>query len=156
MKMNKPVIIIIALVLIAASFYAGTLCGRARAVTKETSYNAIVTVATLATLRDGDTPKAISLLEHTLDGNTLAIGHWINSPLTRSSHAQMTEALKRIALYRQKNPRAPLAMLDIDSISASESAREDLLKQNEFNAAMNTDMDRILGDATDSLQISEK
>ena len=155
MKMKKIVITTIGILMLAASFYAGTLCGRARAVTKESSFNAIATVATLATLRDGDTPKAISLLEHMLDGNTLAIGRWINSPLTRSSHPQMTEALKRIVLYRLKNPRTPEAMLDVDSMS-NPAARDNILKQNEFNAAMNADIERILNDPAYSLEKSEK
>ena len=143
--------IIIALLMLAASFYAGTLYGRLQAVTKGTIYNAKLQVHALLSLREGETPLAISLLEDILDRNTVTLDHWIKSPLTRSSHSQMTQALQRIVYYRQYYPRAPEAILDVDAITNA-AIREGITIHNDFNAAMNADIVHILSDPAYSIK----
>ena len=155
MTMKKLVVIIIVLPMLAASFYAGMRCGRILAVTEETVFNAKLKVAALLPLRDGDTPLAIALLEDILDRNTVTLDHLIKSPLTISSHAQMTQAMQRIVYYRQYYPRTPEAILDVSSIT-NPAIREGIAIHNDFNAAMNADIERILNDPAYSLEKSEK
>ena len=155
MTMKKLVVIIIVLPMLAASFYAGMRCGRILAVTEETVFNAKLKVAALLPLRDGDTPLAIALLEDILDRNTVTLDRWIKSPLSRSSRAQITQTLQRIAYYRQCYPRIPEAILDVSS-TTNPAIREGLTLHNDFNAAMNVDIERIINDPAYSLEKSDK
>ena len=154
--MKNVIIAIIVLVLLAASYYVGIRFGVASAVSTETFNHAIITVHTLSALRDGDTAKAISLLEYDLDDSTYALGALINSSYTKTSRTGMREGLKQIAFYRRTNPRTPLAMMNVDSMSVTNSARENLLKRNEYNATRNAAIDRILREAIPSPHKTER
>lgn len=153
--MKKTIKIIIALLMLAASFYVGTRYGRLQATTKETIYNAKLKVHALSSLREDDTSLAISLLEDILDRNTVYLDRLTKSTFTRSSHAQMTNTLQRIVYYRQCYPRIPEAMLDVSSIT-NPGIREGITIHNNFNAAMNADIERILNDPAYSLEKSDK
>ncbi len=135
--MKKIIAAIVAIILLGAAFYAGYFCRRATTDPKDASFYAAATVATLNMLHDGDTAKAIPFLEDLLDVNTWNLGVWIKSPYTTSTHEQMQDVLRKIAVYRQAYPRQPLAPTD---------------KQNDFYVKRDTAIGQIIQEATASLE----
>ena len=134
--MKKIITTVVAIILLGMSFYAGVFYKRATTDPKDASFYAATTVAALNMLHDGDTAKAIAFLEDLLDVNTWNIGVWIKSPYTKSTHKQMQDVLRKIAVYRQSYPRQPLAPSD---------------KHNDFYVARDTAINQIIQEATVSL-----
>ena len=135
--MNKIITAVVAIILLGMSFYAGVFYRRATTDPKDASFYAASTVATLNMLHDGDTAKAITFLEDLLDVNTWNMGVWIKSPYTGSTHKQMQDALRKIAVYRQAYPRQPLAQSN---------------KQNEYSVTRDAAINQIIQEATASIE----